>query len=129
MNQPLSPLEKQIIERKLIADETAKARRQKILGRIYAIGFVSGFAASVAKWLFAAQMFKAVVFCLWVLCFAVYADLFSIPRAVTLPDVLSKLKEEGRQTKAFVLFLAPALGWVASLLLLVLLKTIGSVPN
>jgi len=129
MNQPLSPLEKQIIERKLIADETAKARKRKFLGRIYAIGLAAGFTASVAKWLFAAHMFKAVAICLWVLCFAIYADLFSIPRAITLSDALNKLKEVGRQEKAVVLFFAPVWGWMASLLAAVLLRSIVAVQN
>jgi hypothetical protein len=126
MNTPMSPLEKQVIERKLIADEAAKTRKQKFLGRIFAIGLASGVAASVAKWLFAAQMFSAIAFCIWVLCTAIYADLFSTPRAVTPLDALNKLKEAGRQEKAVALFFAPIWGWVISLMAVVVLRMIAA---
>jgi len=133
VNQPLSPDEKWLIKRELIAREQAKERKRDFRRRVFDIGMVSAFLASALTLLFGGFFIPLIPKLGWLVCILIYLDadclLPSFSKDTSLSwhanpwgESLSRLSDTGDIIRGIALLASYKLSYVTYLLVLYTMK-------
>jgi len=89
MNPSLSPQEKWLIERELIAKEEAKEKKNQFRSRVFIIGIIAGCLAATLTIVFGGFFIPLIPKLIWIVCCIIYTDFHCIALSYTKDTSLS----------------------------------------
>lgn len=91
MNPSLSPQEKWLIERELIAKEEAKEKKNQFRSRVFIIGIIAGCLAATLTIFFGGFFIPLIPKLTWIVCCIIYTDFHCIALSYTKDSNISHL--------------------------------------
>jgi hypothetical protein len=130
----LSPQERLLIERELIAKEAVRERRRLFFGKIFWIGVSVGGLSGFIRGFSERERWISALFALgYVICASIYTEFIGLPRSFMQDadirwhlnpweEMLSRIKDEQRLNRTVVLLFVPVMSMIAGMLLRKLLE-------